>query len=547
MSLPSFTTQKTFFDADQMFPQLADMPGAERFRFFAETILPELIKQRPTLASMYCQDNGRPAEEPVRMLAVLILQFMERLPDRRAAEAFAFDFRWKLALGMPLDASSFHPTSLVKFRNRLLEHGIEHLGFDSVLDAMRDAGYLPKKTRQRLDSTHIVGMVSQMSRLECVRESMRLALEALEKLSSLPRPEAWSIWWERYAESMVDYRADANTLRVKMDQVGKDAAEVLAWIDAVEIDQSAEPMIKLLRKVYDDNFEEKGRQAPIQRPAQPAGAVQNPHDPEAQWSRKNAAGKKRKEWIGYKAHVSETVEKEAHKKGEPTRNVITAVVTEEATGSDKSAIGKVEQTLTDSTQEPPAELYVDAGYTSAAEIARFEAEGRELKGPVQPAPTCGKRYKVDEFEVDIPNRCAVCPAGRKSSQCSRLKEKKTGRVDYRFEWGKACRDCTLRKRCIAPSQRHRTLCVSENHMHLQARRKAMKTDPFKKDMQHRNGVEGSISELTRGYGLRRTRYRGLAKTSLQNLMIGTACNICRWSRRIIWEAKHESEVIAVPA
>ena len=75
----------------------------------------------------------------------------------------------------------------------------------------------------------------------------------------------------------------------------------------------------------------------------------------------------------------------------------------------------------------------------------------------------------------------------------------------------------------------------------------MKTESFKKDMQHRNGIEGSISELSRGYGLRHTRYQGLAKTSLQNLMIGAACNICRWSRRMAWEAKHESEVIAVPA
>ena len=264
------------------------------------------------------------------MLAVLILQFMERLPDRRAAEAFAFDFRWKLALGMPLDASSFHPTSLVKFRHRLLEHGMEHLGFDSVLDAMRDAGYLPKKTRQRLDSTHVVGLISQMSRLECMRESMRLALEALEKLSSLPRPEAWSIWWERYVESMVDYRADMDTLRVKMDQIGKDAMDVLAWIEAGEIDPLAEPMIKLLRRVYEENFEEAEKEAPRQRPAQPAGAVHNPHDPQAQWSRKNAANKKSKEWIGYKAHISETVTKDAHEKGEPTSNVITTVITEEA-------------------------------------------------------------------------------------------------------------------------------------------------------------------------------------------------------------------------
>lgn len=64
----------------------------------------------------------------------------------------------------------------------------------------------------------------------------------------------------------------------------------------------------------------------------------------------------------------------------------------------------------------------------------------------------------------------------------------------------------------------------------------MKTEVFKKRMHKRNGVEGTISELKRGYGLRRCRYRGLIKTGLQNYLIGAACNIKRWARRMAWES-----------
>ena len=46
-------------------------------------------------------------------------------------------------------------------------------------------------------------------------------------------------------------------------------------------------------------------------------------------------------------------------------------------------------------------------------------------------------------------------------------------------------------------------------------------------MQQRNAIEGTISELARAHGLRRSRYRGFAKVELQNLFIGTACNIKR--------------------
>ena len=36
------------------------------------------------------------------------------------------------------------------------------------------------------------------------------------------------------------------------------------------------------------------------------------------------------------------------------------------------------------------------------------------------------------------------------------------------------------------------------------------------------------------HGLRRARYRGLAKVRLQNYLIGGACNLNRWLRRLAW-------------
>ena len=81
------------------------------------------------------------------------------------------------------------------------------------------------------------------------------------------------------------------------------------------------------------------------------------------------------------------------------------------------------------------------------------------------------------------------------------------------------------------------LRVNEHHTLTQARRKLMRTEEFKKDMRHRNGIEGTQSELVRGYGLRRARYRGSNKNRLQNYFIGAACNIKRWCRRVTWEAQ----------
>jgi hypothetical protein len=61
-------------------------------------------------------------------------------------------------------------------------------------------------------------------------------------------------------------------------------------------------------------------------------------------------------------------------------------------------------------------------------------------------------------------------------------------------------------------------------------------------MKHRNAIEGTQSELVRAHGLRRARYRGLARVKLQNYFIGAACNVKRWLRRAAWQLQHELTV-----
>lgn len=245
--------------------------------------------------------------------------------------------------------------------------------------------------------------------------------------------------------------------------------------------------------------------------------------------------------------MAETVEEQPRAAKEPTRAVITAVVTEEAIASDKAALPVVEQAWEATGQAKPDELYVDAGYTSGAELVRAEAEGRELKGPMAPPPTKEGRISSEAFDVSVAGRRAVCPAGQTSTNCSRLEEQKTGSVTYRFEWNKAlCGDCPQRSRCLGPGQFHRTLVVGQHHDRIQARRQEQKTAAFRTDMQHRNGIEGTLSELTRR-GMRRCRYRGRGKTRLQNWFIGAACNLKRWCRRQAWELRQAADGIGTEA
>jgi hypothetical protein len=194
-------------------------------------------------------------------------------------------------------------------------------------------------------------------------------------------------------------------------------------------------------------------------------------------------------------------------------------------------------------------LYTDAGYSSGAELARSLEEGRELKAPVQPScPERDGRYPAEEFDVSVENRTAKCPAGQEAGNFSRMTDGKTGKATCRIEWkDSVCQSCDKRRECLGKGQGHRTLLVGEHHDLVQKRRLEQKTEAFANEMNRRNGIEGTISELARGYGLRKCRYRGRRKTRLQNALIGAACNIRRGCRRVTWELRTAVERVLAGA
>jgi transposase len=177
MSLPNFSTQAELFSTAALSASL--FPEADRYRLFAKLVYPPLAGARASLEKCYCPENGRTAIEPVLLLGVSILQDLDGVPDRQAVEMLRYHAGWNFALNRQLGDEVFHPTSLVNFRHRLEEHQQSALGFTTLLSALEQAGLISRQSRQRLDSTQMFGRVARMSRLDCVRESLRLALQEL--------------------------------------------------------------------------------------------------------------------------------------------------------------------------------------------------------------------------------------------------------------------------------------------------------------------------------------------------------------------------------
>jgi transposase len=123
--------------------------------------------------------RGAPGLSPAVLSLVTVLQFAENLTDRQAAVMAVRAIDWKYACGMELTETGFDFSVLSKFRARLVEHHLERVVFDRLLEHCKDVGLVAAGGRQRTDSTHVISAVRDLNRLELAGESVRAALEAL--------------------------------------------------------------------------------------------------------------------------------------------------------------------------------------------------------------------------------------------------------------------------------------------------------------------------------------------------------------------------------
>src|SRR5262245_51995138 len=199
--------------------------------------------------------RGQPAEAPARLALATVLQFAEGLSDRQAADAVRSRIDWKYVLGLDLTDPGFDHTVLSEFRTRLVTGKVETLLLDALLTAAGAQGLLKARGRQRTDSTHVVGAIRVLNRLERVGETLRAALTSLAVVApawvqTLAPPE----WYARYAHRVENYQmpktdaarqafaavigADGQALLQALD-----AASALPWLREL-------PAVQTLRRVW---------------------------------------------------------------------------------------------------------------------------------------------------------------------------------------------------------------------------------------------------------------------------------------------------------
>jgi transposase len=473
--------------------------------------------------------RGQAGQSPAILAMVTVMQYMECLTDRQAAEAVRSRIDWKYLLGLPLTHPGFHYSILSAFRKRLLEGGQEALLFDRVLERLEEKGLLGDKRLQRTDSTHVLAAVREMNRMECVGETMRRVLDDLARVV----PE-WLLervtpdWFDRYGARFEVYRLpkEKSEQEALQLQIGRDGLHLL---DAIYSEEAPSwlrelPSVGVMCQVWRQQYYTEGDQISWRDDKNLPPHKQlivSPDDTEARNRTKRETN-----WTGYLVHLTETCSGD-----EP--NIITHVETTPATTTDGAVLGTIHQALAGKDLLPEEHL-VDTAYVSVENLIDAQQEHKvDLIGPVGGGNSwqanAGKGFDVSCFVIDWETQTVMCPQGRQS-QSWHVRREKYGHEYIQARFSPAdCWACSDQSDCTRSKRRVRTVTFKPRveYETLQSARERQETERFKHKYKKRAGIEGTISQGTRAFDLRRARYIGLAKTHLQHLATAAAINLTR--------------------
>ncbi len=500
------------------------------------------IRMRDELGEIYLDASfaelfpgrGQRAESPGRLAWITVMQYSEGLSDRQAAEAVRARIDWKYVLGLELDDAGFDYSVLSEFRERLVAGQQEQMLLDKLLTRLKELKLLKARGQQRTDSTHILGAVRQLNRVEIVGETMRQALNELSEFASeWVKGVAKAEWFARYGRRFEQMRlpkeqAERQTL---LETIGADGAFLLEAVrTAVEAEQLQELSgVEFLRRIWVQQYwtevkEDGSSQVHLRGDDnQPPGALRlhSPYDEEVRYSAKREKG-----WVGYKTHFSETSDvNQVH--------LITQVITTLATESDMAALEKIHHTM-EQKDLLPNEHLLDAGYVDAESLVSSQRDfGVTICSPVREKVSwqskAAEGFDLASFHIDWEKQVVTCPKGQTSTQwCERHSENRKPAIQVRFS-SSVCRLCACHAQCTQAKSGARTITFlpQEQHAALQQVRKEQNTQAFWNKYAQRSGIEGTFSQAVRGYELRWARYIGIAKTILQMTATATAINLHR--------------------
>jgi hypothetical protein len=486
------------------------LPAGSFFALLAEH--GDRIVRDEDFAECYSGRMGRPSIRPSLLAKVMLLQHRTGVSDEAAMEAVAWDLRWKVALDLPVDHQGWHPTSLTRFRARLLLHGKEQIALENTLRLAEEIGMLDGTAEQIIDSTPMLGAAATQDTVRLVRHGVRKLLDAVtaaDPNAGAALDDGLAFDYAKPAEKP-DCRWREKPARERMlTAVAQDAQDALAAVqraDGLFADGAIVAAHELLADLVGQDFDIDDDGVPRLHRGTRSGRIISTVDTEMRHGRKS----QHQRFDGYKLSAAAT------NTAEP---LITAI--DVAPGGESD--GPQAKHLIDA-QPPhrrPVRVLGDTAYGNGTVRAELADRGVEVLAPV-PAGTIAAdgRLGKHEFQIDTAAETVTCPA----EQTTQITTSPSGARRAGFP-AQACTPCPLRDACC-PGRSRRQIPINEHEHLLQAGRAAL-ADPAASEHLRRTRprIERLLGLLSSRYRARKSRYIGRKKARLQAAWAAALVNL----------------------
>ena len=539
---------------------------------FRGEILPMLWEAEADFADLYHPLFGAPNKPVAELLGILILKEFHDYTDEQALEAVQFNLQWQYALQLGFSQASICQKTLHNFRDRMVKSQKHQRFFHHLTGQIIDRFGLDT-SRQRMDSTHVMSAMKQLTRLGLFVKTIEAFLFKLKRmaqkdqkvaslLAQLPRK-----FHQRYLEregyfsdtrsslasrrldacagdlwELIDqFRGDPKLFKLKqyrhLKRVFKDQCEGVP----PQQETQAEP-VKVHKGPKEAKAEVSAEASDVSSTADAADAcspwtkhtsaqndpqcdeavrlkdpkniaptsLQSPSDPDATFGHK---GK------GYQFQLCETCVL-----GNPFE-VITTTLLQGAHESDQNATVPLLETLQQQGDKPVV-AFADSNYISGENIVQAEVMGVDLQGPLPGSKPASEAFTLSDFTFDLTNQQVLaCPAGQAPLRHQDTRDQ-TGRSAY-FD-RTLCDVCPHASRCPTHlNQTQRRLTWTPEKLATARRQNQQQTVAFKEAYKIRSGIEATISHDKNDHGLGRLRVRGRPAVELASTFKTLAINVKR--------------------
>jgi len=514
------SAQRGLFEADTAYGAFV---GRDSFYGWLASQRGELFRDE-AFAGLYVLDNGRPSVPPSLLAVALVLQTFDGVSDEEAKQRADYDLRWKVALGVELDARPFAKSTLQEFRAQLIVHEQAAAIFRTSLELAKRQGKFRTKAGEKrklkvaLDTTNILGRGAVKDTYNLLGDGIVKLARALAKLAGQPLTG----WAEahgcgRYVGSTslkgtaeIDWGVPEQRRRF-LGEIVSDADRLLEQArvarTGLEAGSAAETVLLeaagLLSRVLVQDVERRA-DGPAIKEGVAKDRLLSVHDPEMRHGRKSAS----KRFDGYKAAVAVDTD-------EP---LITAVAVLAGNAPDaEGALELVEQAEANTGCEVD-ETMGDCAYGSGETRQAFAEAGRTIVAKV-PSPSNQGCFPKTAFVLDLEASSATCPAGQTTRD---FKPGPAGGGQFRFPVA-VCAACPIRAQCVR-GVGGRTVAVHPQERLLQEARALQASPAFADYRRRRQRVEQRIARLVQ-LGIRQARNVGTPKVRFQLLMAAAVANL----------------------